>query len=111
MVTTTVNNAAAPAVKLPLLSRKNIRDEYDAKLPDIEKQIKDMLGEDYKSDIDFPTLFQSCTEGRERECIGEIAHETIKSFVQRLGDLTSNVCYDQESQTINKITCVCYTIS
>jgi len=92
MVTTTVNNTAAPPAKLPLLSRKNIRDEYDAKLPDLEKKIKDMLEEDYKSDIDFPILFQSCTEGRERERIGEIAFETIQSFVQRLGDLTNNVC-------------------
>lgn len=91
MVTTSVDNSATPPVKLPLLTRKNIRDEYDAKLPELEKKIKDMLGEDYKGDIDFPTLFQSCTEGRERENIGEIAFETFQSFVQRLGNLTDNV--------------------
>jgi len=81
---------AAPA-KLPLATRKVIRDDFESKKEDLENQIKAILGEEYKLDMDFPTLHSQCVTDSEKERCGKIVYEASRYFVQRLKDLTKKV--------------------
>jgi hypothetical protein len=46
-----------PVDKLPLATRKNIRDEYEPKAPEFTKTVSDLLKEPYKIEVDFNLLY------------------------------------------------------
>jgi hypothetical protein len=51
----------APVDKLPLAVRKELRDEYTAKIPELEAKITELLGEEWKLDIN-PNLIYAYAE-------------------------------------------------
>ncbi|KAG8810880.1 hypothetical protein FRC17_002717, partial [Serendipita sp. 399] len=46
-----------PVEKLPLAARKNIRDEFDAKVEDVAKRISDLLKQPYKVEVNFNQFY------------------------------------------------------
>jgi len=83
---------AAPA-KLPLVARKTIRDDFESKKEATEKQIKDLLGEEYKLDMDFPTLYSQGTSDFEKDKCGKIVQEAVEDLIKKLKDLTKKVLF------------------
>lgn len=53
--------AKAPVDKLPLAVRKELRDEYTAKIPELEAKITELLGEEWKLDVN-PNLVYAYAE-------------------------------------------------
>jgi hypothetical protein len=51
----------APVDKLPLAVRKELRDEYTAKIPELQAKITELLGEEWKLDIN-PSLIYAYAE-------------------------------------------------
>ncbi|EPS41892.1 hypothetical protein H072_4135 [Dactylellina haptotyla CBS 200.50] len=76
------------AAKLPLIAKKNIRDEYTAKIPGLQEKLKEYTGEDYEfiSLPDFDVLFQGINqdESYQKESIGTIAYNAYESLVDKI---------------------------
>ncbi|KIM94339.1 hypothetical protein OIDMADRAFT_45770 [Oidiodendron maius Zn] len=53
----------APAEKLPLAVRKNVRDEWDNKKPEFEAQLLELLGTPWKFDINPLAIYPYAEEG------------------------------------------------
>ncbi|KAF3927830.1 hypothetical protein ABW20_dc0102372 [Dactylellina cionopaga] len=74
------------AAKLPLLTRKNIRDEYTNKISEHTSKIKEYTGEDYELVVNFeqlyPTLKQD--ESYQTGSPGTIAFSAYGSLVDKL---------------------------
>ncbi|KAF3929395.1 hypothetical protein ABW19_dt0206480 [Dactylella cylindrospora] len=77
-------------VKLPLLARKNIRDEYDAKIGGLKEKIKEYTGEEYNFILDFPTLYPTLdtSQSYQAESPGTIAYNVFEGFTEKLGRIT-----------------------
>ena len=78
-------------VKLPLVVRKSIRDEFDGKKDAVIAKFKEILGEDYTFDIDFPTLFPNCDEGYQQDSIGKISLDCMENLLDSVKRFTTEV--------------------
>ncbi|KAK1724777.1 uncharacterized protein BDZ83DRAFT_577858 [Colletotrichum acutatum] len=83
-----------PAEKLPLALRKNIRDDWENKKEDLQKQLSDVLGAEWTlKDINPNALYPYAQDGYAKEslgsCIEQYVSEAIynlKSFAERYGE-------------------------
>jgi len=82
-----------PAEKLPLALRKNIRDEWENKKSEMETQISEALGGDWKFDINPNALFPYATDDWAKQSLGscianyaQTATGNLKSFADEFGD-------------------------
>ena len=66
------------APKLPLLVRKNIRDEFDNKKEELAKKFKELLGEDYEFEVDFPALYTHADGDYQQGRIGTLVYTAIE---------------------------------
>ncbi|KAK6331312.1 hypothetical protein TWF730_004397 [Orbilia blumenaviensis] len=79
------------AAKLPLLARKNIRDEYEAKKGDLLARIKEYTGEDYEFIVDFQEKIYpniDASQSYQAESPGSIAFSTYEGLADRLKTIT-----------------------
>jgi hypothetical protein len=87
--------AAAPAPDLPkpsLLARKDIRDAFDAVLPDLTKTINDLLHESAYTVVNWRQVFAHCVAvDSGQNSIGSYAKSYLKAFVQYLKKYTEDV--------------------
>ncbi|KAK6515947.1 hypothetical protein TWF281_004538 [Arthrobotrys megalospora] len=79
------------AAKLPLIARKNIRDEFDAKKGDLLARIKEYTGEDYEFIVDFqgkiyPNI--DASQSYQAESPGSIAFSAYEGLTDRLKSIT-----------------------
>ncbi|KAJ3037525.1 hypothetical protein HDV00_001638 [Rhizophlyctis rosea] len=75
----TVLEVKQPIEKLPLAARKNFRDEFENQRADLEKQISDLLGEQWKIDIN-PNLIYVYAE---KDSWGQTSPgDCIKGYVE-----------------------------
>ncbi|KAG6004506.1 hypothetical protein E4U43_000720 [Claviceps pusilla] len=82
-----------PVEKLPLAVRKDVRDNWEAKKPDWEKKISDILRTPWTIDMDVHQIYAYATDGWAKECTGsmlnaylESAEMQLKSFIAKHGD-------------------------
>jgi hypothetical protein len=78
------------AAKLPLVTRKDIRDNYDGKLPDLKARFKDLLGEEYEFTTDFQELFGLINqdESYQKDSMGTIAYNACESLADQIKYIT-----------------------
>ena len=79
------------APKIPLVVRKNIRDEFEGKKEELAKIYKELFGEDYKFEVDFPALHAKAYDGYQRDQIGKVAYEAIEDCSKVIGRETNKV--------------------
>jgi len=79
-----------PAGKLPLIARKDIRDNYNEKIDELKQRIKEYLGEDYEFIVDFQEIYPKVdlNESYQAENPGTIAYRALESFVDQLASTT-----------------------
>ncbi|TPX18166.1 uncharacterized protein E0L32_002675 [Thyridium curvatum] len=82
-----------PPAKLPLAVRKNIRDDWESKKDDLEKQLSEVLGTAWTVDIDPAAIWPYHGDGWAKESVGsclaayvEGAIFQLKYFKQYQGD-------------------------
>lgn len=73
-----------PTEKLPLALRKNIRDEWEAKRPEFEKQISEVLGTEWTIDINPNQIHAYAKEGYAKESTGSCIASYIDGAVSQL---------------------------
>jgi hypothetical protein len=94
-----VTPASAPAAelkpKLPLLTRKDIRDAFDSQLPRYTQTIHEYLKDaSYKVEVDFSLIYSHCLGANVgTEAIGSHAATYLESFVDNLKQYTEEVSY------------------
>ena len=64
-----------PVEKLPLAVRKDLRDNWDAKKPELEKELSDILGEPWTIEVDPLQIYAYATEGYAKESTGSMLKE------------------------------------
>ncbi|KAF3901382.1 hypothetical protein AA313_de0201235 [Arthrobotrys entomopaga] len=78
------------AAKLPLTTRKDIRDSYTARVPEFIEQLKEYTGEDWKFTVNFDELFQKVYDPKNTsmtESLGAgtaYAYETFTATIRGL---------------------------
>jgi len=97
----------APALPKPsLLARKDIRDEFDAHLPEINKTINELLKDtSYKVEINFPQLFADCIaiDQSAGNRVGSTAKLYVDGFIDNLKKYTDKGEFDDAIQTFNDL--------
>ncbi|KAJ3493451.1 hypothetical protein NLG97_g4721 [Lecanicillium saksenae] len=92
-----------PAEKLPLAIRKNIRDNWESKQAESEKEISDILGEKWTIDIDPKNIYPYGADGSyAKESTGAMIAEYVRcaiSGLRRYIDMHG----DDGKQEINKL--------
>ncbi|KAK6527479.1 hypothetical protein TWF694_004467 [Orbilia ellipsospora] len=78
------------AAKLPLLTRKNIRDEFTNKKDGLIGKLKEYTGETYDLVVNFEELYPTVNQGEsyQTESIGTIVYNTYESLVDQLKRMT-----------------------
>jgi len=97
--------AEAPALPKPsLLARKDIRDEFDAHLPDLTQTINNLLKETYVVEINFPQLFAHCVAvDSGQNYVGSTAKSYLDGFIDNLKKYTGEGEFDEAIQTFNSL--------
>ncbi|KAL2880844.1 hypothetical protein SGCOL_003871 [Colletotrichum sp. CLE4] len=79
-----------PAEKLPLAVRKNIRDEWESKKEDLQKELSDVLGEEWTlKDINPSALYPYAVDGYAKESLGSCIEQYVSSAIYNLKSFTS----------------------
>lgn len=83
-----------PVDKLPLVVRKNIRDEWETKVAGMEKSISDLLGETYKLEVNFNQFYAYAVAADADWCKtspGTAAAAYFAGFIDNLKRFTEEV--------------------
>ncbi|KAI1848375.1 hypothetical protein JX265_008844 [Neoarthrinium moseri] len=73
-----------PVEKLPLAVRKNIRDEWDNKKGDIEKDLSDVLTVPWTVDVNPNQIYAYAKDGYAKDSLGSCIAEYINSAIYQL---------------------------
>ncbi|EGY21980.1 hypothetical protein VD0002_g1937 [Verticillium dahliae] len=73
-----------PAEKLSLVLRKNIRDEWDNKKSDYEKQLSDLLGETWTIDINPNAIWPYHNDGYAKESVGSCIKDYVEGVIWQI---------------------------
>ncbi|KAF4806984.1 hypothetical protein CGCSCA4_v013334 [Colletotrichum siamense] len=96
------------AEKLPLALRKNIRDDWESKKEDLQKQLSDVLGAEWTlNDINPNELYPYAGDGYAKQSLGSCIAQYITSAIYNLKSYTEN--YGEEGK--NEINSICHTRS
>ncbi|OAQ64907.1 hypothetical protein VFPPC_06097 [Pochonia chlamydosporia 170] len=75
-----------PAEKLPLAARKNLRDKWEDKKADLEKQLSDALGTPWTIDININQIYPYAKDGTyAKESPGGLLHDYVNGAHSCLG--------------------------
>ncbi|ATY63473.1 hypothetical protein A9K55_009044 [Cordyceps militaris] len=92
-----------PADKLPLAIRKDIRDNWESKKEESEKQLSSILGETWTIDIDPKNIYPYGEDGSyAKESTGAMIAEYVRCAISGLGRYIDNYGADGK-QEINKL--------
>lgn len=72
-----------PKSTLPLKTKKDIRDEWDTKVPQLKKRLKKALNEDYEFEVNFEDIFIVAVKANEStdSRLGSMAYQYFDSLV------------------------------
>ncbi|KAF2674206.1 hypothetical protein BT63DRAFT_419512 [Microthyrium microscopicum] len=73
-----------PATKLPLAVRKNLRDDFEANKETFEKEISDLLGTEWKIDINPLAIYPYGTDSFSKDCLGSCLKSYMEGVTWRL---------------------------
>ena len=59
-----------------------VRDTWETKLPDLEKQLSDVLGVSWTVDIDPKAVYPYAVEGYAKESLGSCLVEYVEATIQ-----------------------------
>ncbi|KAF4462926.1 hypothetical protein FALBO_10255 [Fusarium albosuccineum] len=76
----------APAEKLPLAVRKNIRDEWENKKEELEQNLSEVLGVSWTVDVDFRALYPYAQDSSDwaANCLGEVIARYVEGVAYQL---------------------------
>ena len=77
--------------KLPLLVRKDIRDEFENNQEFLAEKFKKLLGEDYKFEVNFLTLYTHAEGDYQLGRIGTLVRTAIEDCASRIDNGTNSV--------------------
>ncbi|KAG8751579.1 hypothetical protein FRC14_007765 [Serendipita sp. 396] len=95
-----------PVEKLPLAARKNIRDEYEAKIGEVMDRISKMLKQTYKAEVNFNQFYAYAVAGDSdwiKNSPGTAALNYIESSVYYLKRLTEEGKDDMAIEAFNDL--------
>ncbi|TQN72687.1 hypothetical protein CSHISOI_02761 [Colletotrichum shisoi] len=88
-----------PAEKLPLALRKNIRDEWESKREDLQKELSDVLGAEWTlSEINPSALYPYAGDGYAKQSLGSCIAQYVSSAIYNLKSFASNYGDDGKSE-------------
>lgn len=73
-----------PVEKLPLALRKNIRDDWDAKKPDLEKKLSATLETAWTIDVNPNALYAYASSDYAKQALGSLIGDYIRGALMRL---------------------------
>ncbi|KAI1370982.1 hypothetical protein F4677DRAFT_436794 [Hypoxylon crocopeplum] len=103
-IVTLDNMSSQPPVKLPLALRKNIRDEWDSKKSDIERQLSDILTVPWTVEVNPNQLYTYATDGYAKESLGSCIAAYINGAIYRLKEYADNAGEDG----VKELNTICY---
>lgn len=86
--------AVPPVDKLPLAARKDIRDEFDSKIADLNKTVSDLLKEPYKFEVSFNQFYAyaaAADQDYAKRSPGTVATKYFEGFIYNLKRFTDDV--------------------
>ncbi|KAH0441919.1 hypothetical protein CcaCcLH18_01779 [Colletotrichum camelliae] len=96
------------AEKLPLALRKNIRDDWESKKEDLQKELSDVLGAEWTlNDINPNELYPYAGDGYAKQSLGSCIAQYITSAIYNLKSYTEN--YGEDGK--NEINSICHARS
>ncbi|KAK3989905.1 hypothetical protein QBC44DRAFT_381029 [Cladorrhinum sp. PSN332] len=90
-----------PAEKLSLALRKNVRDEWDNNKADLEKQLSDLLGTSWTTDINPLAIYPYHNDGYAKESLGSCIKAYVEGAIYQIKYLTGR--YENLKDEINDI--------
>ncbi|KAK1638907.1 hypothetical protein BDP81DRAFT_459519 [Colletotrichum phormii] len=88
-----------PAEKLPLAVPKNIRDEWESKKEDLQKELSDVLGAEWTlKDINPSALYPYAVDGYAKESLGSCIEQYVSSAIYNLKSFASTYGEDGKSE-------------
>ncbi|CAG8582170.1 321_t:CDS:1 [Paraglomus occultum] len=81
---------------LSLATRKNIRDEFQNKIPELQKTLNKLTGSDYEFHVDFATLHDESARANSAQAqwykssMGQIAYQYFESLVGNIKRVAEN---------------------
>ncbi|KAK1971755.1 hypothetical protein LY78DRAFT_45140 [Colletotrichum sublineola] len=97
-----------PAEKLPLALRKNIRDEWDSKKEDLQKELSDVLGAEWTlGEINPNELYPYAGDGYAKQSLGSCIAQYVSSAISNLKTFASTYGDDGKA----KLNSICYARS
>ncbi|KXJ89438.1 hypothetical protein Micbo1qcDRAFT_235249 [Microdochium bolleyi] len=91
-----------PIEKLSLAVRKNLRDEWESKKEDFEKQLSEILAVPWTIDIDPKQVYAYAGDGYAKDSLGACIASYVEGAVSRLKEFESNYG-DEGVKEINAI--------
>ncbi|EFQ31760.1 uncharacterized protein GLRG_06735 [Colletotrichum graminicola M1.001] len=88
-----------PAEKLPLALRKNIRDEWDSKKEDLQKELSNVLGAEWTLDEINPNeLYPYAGDGYAKQSLGSCIAQYVSSAISNLKTFASTYGDDGKAE-------------
>ncbi|KAG9285691.1 hypothetical protein G9A89_002258 [Geosiphon pyriformis] len=91
-----INSIQDPHEVLSLKAKKDVRDEWELKIPALKKQLKKVLGEDYEFEVDFDDVYAQVIKVNEDQKdyynsnLGSVTFRYFESIVQNIEKNTKN---------------------
>jgi len=79
-----MGGALPPVEKLPLAVRKNVRDEFDSKKPELEAKLKEILGVEWTVDVNPNAIFPYCTDESGKSQLGRYIYGYINDAIGQI---------------------------
>ncbi|KAI0381100.1 hypothetical protein F5Y04DRAFT_255746 [Hypomontagnella monticulosa] len=93
-----------PVEKLPLVLRKNIRDEWDSKKADLEKQLSDVLTVPWTVDVNPNQLYAYAADGYAKESLGSCIASYVTGAIYRLREYADHA----GEQGLKELNTICH---
>ncbi|OLN94177.1 hypothetical protein CCHL11_02841 [Colletotrichum chlorophyti] len=88
-----------PAEKLPLAVRKNLRDEWESKKEDLQKELSQVLGAEWTlNDINPLALYAYAGDGYAKQSLGSCIAQYVTSAIYNLKSFASTYGEDGKSE-------------
>jgi len=94
--------AGGKGPKLPLATRKNLRDEYESKIPTLEANLSSALGVPWIIDLDPTMILPTAVDRYAKESPGQMFTKYVSDATERIKEYVSKYGEDGKSE-LNKL--------
>lgn len=88
----------APKTKLPLAIRKNVRDEFETKIPELEANLSSVLGQPWKINFDPGHLYTLADSRFAKESPGQMLTQYCQNATRGISDYVEKYGADGQSE-------------